>query len=939
MRLLGSVVLGIFLWTCTLELQATHIRALEITAQRVSGSNLTFLFTITGYRDTEGVNFGQGEFDFGDGSVAEEVAWTLVENIGNDTEKWQFTLTHTYSSIGSYVVSYRESFRNNNVINMNNSGGTDFYTETRIIIDPLIGVNSTPVLTIPPVDLAGSSLIFIHNPGAFDRDGDSLSYRFSIPQKDRGENVNGYLNPNNPAFYTDFNFNQANQAQDGPPTFTLDSLSGDLIWDAPGAPGEYNVAFIVEEWRQIGGVFIRIGFVKRDMQIIVEETDNERPELEIPDDICVVAGDTVTAVAIGTDPDGHPVTLEAFGGPFDESLVNPVATFSPDPPTPQASPGILDFEWKTDCPLIRERPYEVRFKVEDNPPLDGEGNPTAPKLVDFQTWSIKVVGPPPTGLNVDSVNNRMDLNWDQYSCSNADTIEVYRRVDRFMLPEDSCATGIPENAGYELIKKLPATATTYSDNNNGQGLAPGALYCYRLVATFPSPAGGESLPSAEACAEIIADAPIITKVDVTNTDAESGAIRVEWVDPLAPEILAQGPFTYDLLRVTGQATSGDFTSLATGLSDPFFDDTGLNTDLDAYTYKVVLINNLGAIVDTSFAASAVRLELQPEIGAMRVNWSASVPWSNTLEGRPHRVYRDHVNPANDEELVLIDSVNVVEAGFTYFDDGSFNGTELDDEISYCYFVTTQGSYGNDDLPAPLLNNSQIQCAQPSDSIPPCTPTGFSFAVDPGFRCQQLFADPDVCDFSFFENELNWSLDLSPECQDDISQFNIYFSPTSLEADYFLLTSTTATTFTHLDLDSFKGCYRISAVDRSGNESELSEPICSENCPRFELPNAFSPNGDGINDLFTPYTLSENVERCPLFVASLVFTVFDRTGKRLFTYNSEENENDISINWDGRTDRGQLLPAGTYFYSAEVVFNANDPDVREQIFKGWLQLLR
>jgi hypothetical protein len=48
-----------------------------------------------------------------------------------------------------------------------------------------------------------------------------------------------------------------------PPTFTIDPVTGDICWDAPGPRkrdggliagpddyAEYNIAFVVEEWRK-----------------------------------------------------------------------------------------------------------------------------------------------------------------------------------------------------------------------------------------------------------------------------------------------------------------------------------------------------------------------------------------------------------------------------------------------------------------------------------------------------------------------------------------------------------------------------------------------------------------------------------------------------------------------------------------------------------------
>jgi len=508
---------------------ATHIRAIEITARRISPSGLTYQFTVTGYRDTEGVNFGglNSRFSLGDGnSIPNQqltvIPWVPIEDVGNNTQKVQFIVTHTYAAPGSYRVSYQESYRNAGIINMTNSVSTDYYIETLLVIDPLVGINNTPILTVPPVDIAASGLIFIHNPGAFDSDGDSLSYRFTTPLQARGLQVSGYKSLIDPSFYPD-GFSTGNQAGDGPPTLTLDPVTGDLVWDAAGMEGEYNVAFIVEEWRKINGIYFRLGYVTRDMQILVEETDNNPPEVTIPEDLCVSAGifidDSVYEPdIIGTDPDGHPVTLSAFGGPFEAFSQDRSAYYLPNPEVPQGPPGVLQFFWQTDCQHIRERPYEIRIKIEDNPPPHPQNGPR-PKLVDFETWNITVVGPAPEGLLLTPLSNRqIQLEWAEYACDNAGaTVQVWRRVGEFPFTPENCELGIPENAGYELIATLPITQNLFIDTNGGLGLAPGANYCYRLVAEFADPTGGTSYASEEACSEVESIAPMITKVDVTST--------------------------------------------------------------------------------------------------------------------------------------------------------------------------------------------------------------------------------------------------------------------------------------------------------------------------------------------------------------------------------------------------------------------------------------
>lgn len=75
-----------------------------------------------------------------------------------------------------------------------------------------------------------------------------------------------------------------------------------------------------------------------------------------------------------------------------------------------------------------------------------------------------------------------------------------------------------------------------------------------------------------------------------------------------------------------------------------------------------------------------------------------------------------------------------------------------------------------------------------------------------------------------------------------------------------------------------------------------------------LPNAFSPNGDGVNDLFTVYG-SQAVDQV------VQLEVYDRWGNQLFS-RRQFPVNDPQFGWDGRT-REKALSPGTYLYRAEI----------------------
>ncbi|MFT5725179.1 MAG: gliding motility-associated-like protein, partial [Bacteroidia bacterium] len=90
-----------------------------------------------------------------------------------------------------------------------------------------------------------------------------------------------------------------------------------------------------------------------------------------------------------------------------------------------------------------------------------------------------------------------------------------------------------------------------------------------------------------------------------------------------------------------------------------------------------------------------------------------------------------------------------------------------------------------------------------------------------------------------------------------------------------------------------------------------------------LANTFSPNGDGLNEIFTPSTLYPQVKEFDKF------TIFNRWGQVI--YNVEHiNPNDIAASWDG-TDANP----GIYAYYLEARF-LDDVVLK---FRGTLHLIR
>ncbi|MEO9005476.1 MAG: PKD domain-containing protein [Ginsengibacter sp.] len=92
-----------------------------------------------------------------------------------------------------------------------------------------------------------------------------------------------------------------------------------------------------------------------------------------------------------------------------------------------------------------------------------------------------------------------------------------------------------------------------------------------------------------------------------------------------------------------------------------------------------------------------------------------------------------------------------------------------------------------------------------------------------------------------------------------------------------------------------------------------------------VPNTFSPNGDGNNDVFYP-------RGSGLFKITSI-KVFSRWGEIVFQ-KSYFNANDASAGWDG-TYKGEKLPAGVFVYVMEVICENNS----SLVFKGNVALLK
>ena len=99
-----------------------------------------------------------------------------------------------------------------------------------------------------------------------------------------------------------------------------------------------------------------------------------------------------------------------------------------------------------------------------------------------------------------------------------------------------------------------------------------------------------------------------------------------------------------------------------------------------------------------------------------------------------------------------------------------------------------------------------------------------------------------------------------------------------------------------------------------------ESPCKEPVSVIEVPNIFSPNGDGVNDVFQIKAIE---------IADYEMSIYNRWGHYLFSLSPNTPV------WDGTIGNGKNLNDGTYYY----ILKAEGNDKKQHELKGFIELVR
>jgi gliding motility-associated-like protein len=110
------------------------------------------------------------------------------------------------------------------------------------------------------------------------------------------------------------------------------------------------------------------------------------------------------------------------------------------------------------------------------------------------------------------------------------------------------------------------------------------------------------------------------------------------------------------------------------------------------------------------------------------------------------------------------------------------------------------------------------------------------------------------------------------------------------------------------------------VSNNGCADSICRTVTIDATDFINIPNVFTPDGDGINDLFY-------IDNAGLTEYRL--DIFNRWGVKVFQSESAGEK------WDGRSTSGELLSDGTYFY----ILKAISVTKKDYSTKGYIQLIR
>ena len=888
-----------------LEAQATHLVGGELYYTHLGGSN--YLVTLKVYRDcgpanTLGTGFDDqvyiGMWD-GTGQIGDNDVLTIpltqsnVSNVpvalGNpcgtpppdlciEQAIYSTTVSLPATSYGWDLV-WQRCCRNPSISNLQNFGGTENPGATFVAHVPGTSVssdatqNSSPVFQeLPPVAVC-ANFDFVWDHSAIDPDGDELVYSFCAPLDGGGTGGGNGANspvPNPPATppYQEVEYIggfSGTYPITSDPAMAIDPVTG-VITGMPTSPGQYAIGICVSEYRD-GEL---LSTTMRDFQFNVTLCDPNIQSVvaeQTPAQLCI--GETITL-------DNGSVNGSSYAWDFGVAGITDDVSDEFEPTYTWPEPGdywvslVVNPGWP--CADTSEALYQVWQPLEPVIVVDGfecddgeelftfavEGNIDggASMLWDFGTGSPSLADiPNPGGISFD----------------NADVWEIVVSVNNHGCTSDAGFTWVAPPDPVALVEDQYQFCTGLTfDFTNLSSNAEAYLWDFGDgVGGIPSGTSTDPSPSYTFPDTGVYEISLTAAADFTCPDVATAEVEIQFL--LEPTFTTPDPNCFDdhFFTFSGTASSDENTVYewdfggATVLANTAEEQvTGLIYE-EAGTYDVSLtasVPGLTGCVQTFTAPVTV-------IAEPAIDFQAG-PWTGCP---PHSVSFTNMSTTETATTYTWDfgdgsTSNAVSTSHMYMSPGVYPITLTMETGGYCVrTLEMDGPQAVEILPVPVaaidVTPNQVDILNPVVWV--------EYLGDQNVDCYYSFGDGggiEGCNGQYIYND----------------------------GGTFTITQTVVNEF---------GC------------TNTAEGQVSVSGSVFYAPTAFTPDGDGLNDVWLPVVRG---------VSNYALRITNRWGELVFETNDPEEP------WLGQmgTDGQHYCPNGVYLYRAVYFDQVGYPRVAE-----------
>ena len=359
-------------------------------------------------------------------------------------------------------------------------------------------------------------------------------------------------------------------------------------------------------------------------------------------------------------------------------------------------------------------------------------------------------------------------------------------------------------------------------------------------------------------------APVQVIIDSVSVDPITGLAIIGWEVSTSIDVVAY------IIYVANAFGGWDSVGISYGLNNTFYMDLTSYPDTQSLLYDIIAVDTCGNKSPSTTGHSTILLSasLDTCAGEATLDWSPYYLWTSGV---------------NDYTVFVSENSGAFNSvGTALGTQFTFSG--LNRGTAYCYFVMANDGTGT------MTSSSNIICTYTDTSASGGVP--FLITVE---------ARDSVKSLLVWNEEPTWVT--------LVGSYDIYRSFDGGPYSWIASVPFGTTYFEDLldpitNFVSGRGqfCYYVVPVKFNPNLFgciDTSNTECVEQFPKFVLANSFTPNGDGINDVFSPIRMFIQEERYHLII-------FNRWGQKIF------ETTDINEGWDG-TVKGFVVQNDAYVF--------------------------